>query len=45
MMTEIFSQYPLVGILTVATLLGIAAFFVYVIYFLVHGIREDKRSK
>lgn len=45
MMTEIFSQYPLIGILTIATLVGIAAFFVYLIYYVLHGMKEDKRNQ
>lgn len=44
MLMEIMFQTP-IGILTILTLAGIVAFFVYVGYFIVHGMHEDNKAK
>ncbi|WP_017926486.1 hypothetical protein [Thioalkalivibrio sp. HL-Eb18] len=44
MLTEIMFQSP-IGILTILTLVGIVAFFVYVGYFILHGMHEDDQAK
>ncbi|MFU8832097.1 MAG: hypothetical protein ACNA7J_08070 [Wenzhouxiangella sp.] len=44
MLTEIMFQSP-IGILTIITLLGIVAFFGYVAYYVIHGMRQDKQHE
>ncbi|WP_018937428.1 MULTISPECIES: hypothetical protein [Thioalkalivibrio] len=44
MLTEIMFQSP-IGILTIITLLGIVAFFGYVGYYIIHGMRQDKQRE
>ncbi|WP_018871727.1 hypothetical protein [Thioalkalivibrio sp. ALJ16] len=44
MLTEIMFQSP-IGILTIVTLLGIVAFFGYMGYFILHGMREQDEHK
>lgn len=43
MLTEIMFQSP-IGILTIITLLGVVAFFGYVGYFIVQGMRQDQQQ-
>ncbi len=44
MLMEIMFQSP-IGILTIVTLVGIAAFFAYVGYFIVHGMHENDKGR
>ncbi|MGM0552586.1 MAG: hypothetical protein ACQETK_02070 [Pseudomonadota bacterium] len=43
MLTEILFQSP-IGILSILTLVGIAVFFAYVGYFIVHGMHQDDKK-